>query len=243
MSATIDETADRCGRLIRYGLEVRLSPASDVEYLQLVREFLSDADFQKIALAFAQGLGLRILNVSTQSGVTLGTTAESPFQLQRDDYHSRMSGADRIVQGIIHLAIAAWCFPKAEDLREPDEVLPARITVEQLVDYIHNLCEDIKNRKEHRTDSNSELRTGSQFVLALGKYADSADGRNSFTTLAGKVRFALNFLTNHGLLKREGPDNGPSWLARPRFRIHVREFAGHEAFRLVMGTAQDVPRG
>ncbi len=82
-----------------------------------------------------------------------------------------------------------------------------------------------------------------QYVLALGKYADSADGRGSFAKLAGKVRYALNFLTNHGFLKREGADTRPSWLARPAFRIHVREMAGHEAFAIVSRAAQENAHG
>jgi len=168
---------------------------------------------------------------------------ESPFQLQREDYHSRMSASDRIVQGIVHLAIAAWCFPRAEDLREADDVLPARMSVHQLVEYLHTLCEELKAREDRGVaESSAEVRTAWQYVLALGKYADSADGRG-FATLAGKVRYALTFLTDHGFLKREGPDTHPAWLARPTFRIHVREYAGHEAFAIVMRAAQEVPRG
>ena len=207
MSEATGDIAEKCGRLIRFALRPRLSPADDVGYLQLIREFFSDANFQDITHAFALGLGLRIVNASTQSGLALGTTTESPFQLQREDYHSRMSASDRIVQGLVHLAIAAWCFPRAEDLSEADDVLPARLAVDQLVEYLHTLCEELKAREERgMEESIAEVRIAWQYILALGKYADSAGGRGSFATLAGKVRFALNFLTNHGLLKREGPD-------------------------------------
>jgi hypothetical protein len=244
MSEATGDIAERSGRLMRFALRPRLSPSDDVEYLQLVREFLSNADFQEVTNAFALGLGLRILNASTQSGLALGTTMESPFQLQREDYNARMSASDRIVQGLIHLAIAAWCFPRAEDLREADDVLPARLTVDQLVEYLHTLCEELKAREERGVaESIAEVRIAWQYILALGKYADSTGGRGSSATLAGKVRHALNFLTDHGFLKREGPDTRPSWLARPTFRIHVREFAGHEAFTIVMRAAQEASRG
>jgi hypothetical protein len=123
-------------------------------------------------------------------------------------------------------------------------VLPARITVEKLVEYLHMLCEELKAREERGAGiSSAEVRMAWEHVLALGKYADSADGRNSFATLAGKTRFALNFLTDHGCLKREGSDTRPSWLARPSFRIHVRELAGHEAFSIVARAGEEVPRG
>lgn len=244
MSVDPGENAEKCGRFICLALLPRLLPADDAEYLELVHEFLEDAPFQELTIAFALGLGLRVLSVSTQAGLVLGTTAESPFQLQRGDYHGRMSASDRIVQGLVHLAVGAWCFPRAEDLREADEVLPARLTVEQIVEYLHSLCEELKSREERNVAvPSAEVRTAWQHVLALGKYADSADGRGSFATLAGKVRYALNFLTDHGFLKREGPDTHPSWLARPAFRIHVREMAGHEAFAIVSRAAQENGHG
>ncbi|MGC1481475.1 MAG: hypothetical protein WA771_13310, partial [Chthoniobacterales bacterium] len=87
------------------------------------------------------------------------------------------------------------------------------------------------------------LRTAWQHVLALGKYADSADGRASFATLAGKVRYALAFLARHGLLKRENPGGKESWLARPAFRIQTRELAGHEAFTIISNAARDASNG
>jgi hypothetical protein len=244
MTETGAELAEKSGRLLRFALRSRRIPADDLEYLELVREFLSSAPFQAVTNAVALGLGLRVLSASMQSGLVLGTTADSPFQLQREDYHSRMSSSDRIVQGLIHLAIAAYCFPRAEDLRDADDVLPARMTVEQLVEYLHAFCDELKSREERKDGvSSAEVRMAWQHILALGKYADSADGRGSFTTLAGKVRYALNFLTDHGFLKREGPDERPAWLARPSFRIHVRELAGHEAFAIVARVAGEAALG
>lgn len=238
------EAGERCGRLIRFGLLPRLLPADDKEYLELVNAFLGDASFQELTCAVAEGLGLRVLNVSTQAGLSLGTAEKSPFQLHREDYRGRMSASDRIVQGLIHIGIAAWCFPRAEDLREADEVLPARLTVEQIVEYLHSLCEELKSREERNNAvPSAEVRMAWQHLMALGKYSDSADGQGSFATLAGKVRFALNFLTDHGFLKREGSDAKPSWLARPAFRIHVRETAGHEAFAIVSRSAQEIEHG
>ena len=244
MSDTASDIAEKSGRLIRFALLPRLMPSSDPEYLALVREFLSNPNFQDITNALARGLGLRVLNASIQSGLVLGTTTGSPFQVRREDYHSRMSASDRIVQGLVHLGIAAWCFPRAEDLREGDDVLPARITVEDVVEYLHTVCEELKAREERNIAvPSAELRLAWQHVLALGKYSDSADGRGSFATLAGKIRFALNFLTDHGFLKQEGSDEHPSWLARPSFRIHVRELAGHEAFAIVTRARQGIFNG
>jgi hypothetical protein len=238
------ELVEKAGRLVNFGLRARLLPANDGEYLELVREYLSDARLQQIAERMLRGLGLRVLGAGVQAGLTLGTAGDGPFRIQRDDYHARMFASDRIIQGLIHLAIGAWCFPRAEDLGEADEVLPARLSVEQLTEYIHSMCEELKGTEENNVAvPSAEIRMAWQYVLALGKFADSSDGRRSFATLAGKVRFALDFLADHGFLKREGPEGRYTWLARPAFRIHVREMAGHEAFAIVSRAAQEVAHG
>ncbi len=244
MSDGILDSAEKAGRLVRFALRPKLLPADDADYLEAVRDFMADASAMQLLERIVGGLGLRVLELNIRAGLVLGTSIDSPFEIHRDDYHARMSASDRIVQGIIHLAVAAWCFPRAEDLGETDDVIPARLAVDGLVEYIHGLCEELKAREEKNTAlPSAELRMAWQHVLALGKYADSADGRASFATLAGKVRYALNFLTRHGLLKREGSAGRESWLARPAFRIQVRELAGHEAFAIISNAAQDASNG
>src|SRR6185312_1243130 len=133
---------------IRFALLPRLMPSGDPEYLALVREFLANASFHDITSALARGLGLRVLSAGIQSGLVLGTTTDSPFQLHREDYHSRMSASDRIVQGLVHLGIASWCFPCAEDFGESDDVLPALITVKERSEYLYTVCEELTAREE-----------------------------------------------------------------------------------------------
>lgn len=244
MSEEIYDLAEKAAQLISFALRPRTIPAADPDYLELVREFEASATAAQILERIATGLGLRILELNLRAGLVLGTTNDSPFEIAREDYRSTMSGSDRIIQGLIHLAIGSWCFPRAEDLAESDDVLPARLTVEDLVEYIHGLCEELKNRESRNLALPSpELHTAWQHVLALGKYSDSADGRVSFTTLAGKVRHALTFLTRHGMLKRDSTGGREAWLARPTLRIHVRELAGHSAFSIITHAAREAAHG
>lgn len=240
MSDTLFDAAEKAGKLISFALLPRVLPSDNADYLELIREFAADVSAVQILERIVSGLGLRVLELNTRAGLVIGTSSDSPFELHRDDYHARMSASDRIVQGVIHLAVAAWCFPRAEDLGEADDVLPAKLSVEALVEYIYGICEELKAREEKNIAlPSAELRMGWQHVLALGKYSDSADGRSSFVTVAGKVRYALNFLTRHGLLKREATSGRETWLARPAFRIHVRELASHEAFSIISNAAQE----
>lgn len=240
MSDSLFDAAEKAGKLISFALQPRTLPTDNADYLELIREFTADVSAIQMLERIAGGLGLRVLELNTRAGLVLGTSNESPFELHRDDYHARMSASDRILQGLIHLAIAAWCFPRAEDLGEADDVLPAKLSIDALVEYVYGLCEELKAREEKNIAlPSAELRMAWQHVLALGKYSDSADGRSSFVTVAGKVRYALNFLTRHGLLKREAATGRETWLARPAFRVHVRELASHEAFSIISNAAQE----
>jgi len=236
-----ENSGEESGQLIAFALSPATMPAGSPEYQRLLRRFLSDARFQQLTESVLRGLGLRMLGVSETFGLTLAAAPDGIFAVRRDDYGKLRSATDRLIQGIVHLGIAAWCFPRAEDLGEADIVAAPRITVEQLVEYLTSLCEECK-RQDNGEDSSpmEELRTAWQGVLSLGKYSDSAGGRESFATLAGKIMHALGFLTDQGLLKRDDRDNKSGWIARPAFRLHVRELAGHRAWQIINLAAQQL---
>lgn len=235
--------AEEAGRLIAFALQPNALPAALPDYQQLLHRFLSDARFQQLTESILRGLGLRMLGVSESFGLTLAADPEGVFAVRRGDYGKLRSTTDRLIQGIIHLGIAAWCFPRAEDLGEAEIVAAPRITVEQLVEHLTQLCEECKRQDTgDETSPEEELRAAWQCMLALGKYSDSAGGRESFATLAGKIIHALGFLTEQGLLKRDDRDNKPGWIARPGFRLHVRELAGHRAWQIVNLAAQQLHR-
>lgn len=237
------EFAEQAGRLVAFALRPTLLPSGQPEYHALVKRFLSDAPFQRTTEAFLGGLGLRVLGVSETFGLVLGAEADSAFAVRRDDYGKLRTTTDRLIQGIIHLAIAAWCFPRAEDLNESELVAAPRLTLELLVEHLVQLCKECRRQDSgDETSPEDELRSALQGVLALGKYSDSAGGRESFATLAGKVQHAMGFLVEQGLFKRDDRDNKPGWLARPAFRLHVRELAGHRAWQIINQAAQRLSR-
>ncbi len=243
MEASDDNIAEQAGRLAAFALRPTVLPSGQPEYYSLVRRFLSDGRFQQMTEGFLQGLGLRVLGVSEAYGLVVGSLADSPFAVRREDYGRLRSSTDRLIQGVIHIAIAAWCFPRAEDLNESELVVAPRLTVEQLVEHLTHLCEECKRQDTAEESSpEEELRTAWQGILALGINADSAGGRESFATLNGKIQHALNFLTEQGLLKRDDRDNKTGWLARPAFRLHVRELAGHRAWQIVNQASQRLQR-
>lgn len=242
MDQSETDIAEQAGRLVAFALRPTLLPSAQPEYHALAKRFLSDAAFQRMTESFLGGLGLRVLGVSEAFGLVMGAESDSAFAVRRDDYGRLRTTTDRLVQGIIHLAITAWCFPRAEDLNESELVAAPRLTVETLVEHLVQLCEECR-RQDGGEDSSpeEELRTAWQAVMALGKYSDNT-GRESFSTLAGKVQHAMAFLVEQGLFKRDDRDNKPGWMARPAFRLHVRELAGHRAWQIINQAAQRLQR-
>ncbi|WP_367871733.1 hypothetical protein [Luteolibacter sp. Populi] len=243
MTESEESLAEESGRLIAFALRPAALPAGQPEYQQLLRRLLSDRRFQQMTESVLRGLGLRMLGISEAFGLTVAAVPDGVFAVRRDDYGKLRSTTDRLIQGIVHLGIAAWCFPRAEDLGEADMVAAPRLTVDQLVEHLTQLCDECKRQDSgEEAPPAEELRTAWQSVLSLGKYSDSTGGRESFATLSGKITHALAFLTEQGLLKRDDRDNKSGWLARPAFRLHVRELAGYRAWQIVSLAAQQLHR-
>lgn len=89
-------------------------PSSDLIYADLVRRYRQDPVFADLVEAAAAGLGLAVLAVTTQSGAVLAAMSESAFEVKIDEYARRVSLRDRnvekVLHGLIHLAVAALCF-------------------------------------------------------------------------------------------------------------------------------------
>jgi hypothetical protein len=62
-----------------------------------------------------EGMGLRIVNVS-EHGLIVRAEDNSPFRLFAGDYKANISSSERILHGIIQVAIAGFSFPKVEVL-------------------------------------------------------------------------------------------------------------------------------
>src|SRR5688572_14817022 len=107
MSELHPADAGAAAQLIGYGLQPRLRPASTPLYAELVERHLGDVAFRDLVDHIADGLGLVVLDVSAASGITLGATPGSPFELRLADYRANLSGDERLLHGLIHVGIAA----------------------------------------------------------------------------------------------------------------------------------------
>ena len=104
-------------RLLALGMRPKLIPSRDLIYAELVKRFAEDGPFRELTEAIAEGLGLKVLAVSSRTGVVLGPAESSVFEQKFDDYARRTvlgerRDLERVLHGIAHLAIAALAFPR-----------------------------------------------------------------------------------------------------------------------------------
>lgn len=227
------ERAEDAGRLIARGLDGKRRPAGDPTYRELLQRFRADSGFRILVEATARGLGLLVLG-ATDHGLSLGAEDDGVFAERLVDYRKQMTVDERMAHGLIHLAIAAWCFPTAQHLDDVESVVGARLGVGRLVRYLVDLCEELKARGGHDpVDGEAALAPAWMSLLARAETRTTRDGRRSPGTLGGMVAHALEHLEQGGLLRRVGDEDGGTFQALGAFRLQVRELAAVELFQLV----------
>ncbi len=237
------EAAEMAARLVSYGADPKAVPSEIPEYFQLIERYGTDTEFKALTRAILTGLRGQVLKCSP-FGFVWASETEGIFAIRRDHYKKGMTVEDRVCHGLIQLTVAAFCFPNAEELDEEDAVVPARVTVKKLVDYLHSLSTEMKRRDDvERMDQGAEIQAACDVILALAPFHATRDGGQAYTSLAGKVRHAMEFLVESGLFRRDGEDEHGAYIAKAIYRIRVRELAGHHAYHLITEASRAMKAG
>jgi hypothetical protein len=231
--------ADAAGaaRLVALGMRPKLLPARDLVYADLVRRCREDEAFAELVNAVADGLGLVVLAVTSRTGVVLAATAESPLTVRMDDYARRTAVRDRgerVLHGLIHLAVAALAFPRPDDLANDTYV--GRVSAEQIDGVVREACRLLEDRARAADENNDPLDDAPELERTWRLYARrpaataTKDGRLAPDTTRSMVAKALRFLAEQGFLVATGADAGGTYRTTPRYQVQVRELAADAAF-------------
>src|SRR5271165_1968735 len=102
--------AFRAGRLLQWALRPRENPNQEKEYRQLLDDYLEQFDFRSLVKEIADGLGLRVLDADHR-GMVLGPDPASVFAFRPAEFRAgSVSAEDRLLDGLVQLAIAASVF-------------------------------------------------------------------------------------------------------------------------------------
>lgn len=220
--------------LLRFGLQPRLLPARDPEYLRLTRSWASRPQLRQVTEQLAEGLGLWLLAVDPQAGVVCCGEAGGPFDVSMGDFlrqaRAETQWAQRVVFAVALLAAWRLCYPRAAHLDDPERV--ARLSQQELLAYVDGLCDRLDETVEAMGEDveppvdQPGVERSWRAWERRGKTARTPDGRRSSRTTGAIVSRALEWMVEQGLLDKRSDDEGGTFIARPRLRLLVREVAG-----------------
>jgi hypothetical protein len=233
------------------GVRGKLIPSRSEPYLRLVRRYLADSEFAAQVRAAAVGWGLSVLDVSVRSGLVLAALSGSVFEVRLDDYVRLASRENRdrekILHGIVHLAAAALCFPRADDLA--DDAYVGRVSVAAVDTIVRETCRVLQNRIDGSAESGDpvsdapELEEAWRVYLRRPETATTRDARQNATTTLAIAKRALRWLADRGLLVPMSEDDGGTYRTTSRYQVQVRELAAHAAFQDLVSLGLHPPIG
>lgn len=236
---TVASDVESAATLIALGMRPKLLPARDAVYSDLVTRYAQDDDFKAMVHAVAAGLGLVVLAVGKQTGAVLAAQDDSLFEIKMDEYAKRAAiggrrGAEKVIHGVIHMAVAALGFPRPDDLANDTYV--GRVAVEQVDSTVREACRVLDERAKQAEENNDPLDDAPDLERAWRAYArrpataTTKDGRLAADSTRGMTAKAMKFLADQGLLFQVNGEQGGTFRTTPRYQVHVRELAAVRAF-------------
>jgi hypothetical protein len=239
MSTNPRVDAEAAARLVSFGLRPKLLPARDEHYGSLVARYLTDDSFKGMVHAVAAGLDLLLLDVNKKVGTVLASTEESVFTIKMEEYARRAMSRDRkdiekVLHGVIHLAIAALAYPRSDDLADDSYI--GRVSVSLVDSTVRDACAALDKKSAEAEENQDPLEDAPQLERTWRAYArrpmttSTKDNRAAADSTRGMIIKALKFLGEQGFFTLVNDEDGGTWRASSRYQIQVRELAAEQTF-------------
>lgn len=224
------------GRLLQFGLRPKAIPFNEPEYKELVDRFIDQPQFRSMVREIADGLGLIVLDVNNR-GLFLGTLTESAFALKPSSFRAgRVSSDDRLLDGLIQIAIAATIYPRQQDLDERTIEAKPPITCQEVDEVLRKLCIEYKQRQTEdpdavTTDAQRGLQEAWRVYESRPAVRTTNQGGLAMNSTQGLIRRHLQELADHGCFVAIGQDAEEKFRPTLRYQILVKELASTELYR------------
>jgi len=238
-------------RLIHWGLRVRDRPAQRPEYRDLIDRYIDHPAFRELVQRIAEGLGLCVLDAN-EHGIVLGPSSESPFALRPADFRgSAYTGADdRLLDGLVQVAIAARIFPRARDLEEDATFARQPVTIEEIEEMLRDLCERLEEEAKGQPDpAASEELAGlyEAWRVYQSRVAtkETSGRRRAQGTTHRMIERGLDRLCEFGCFVKQETGEDQSYQPTWRYQVLVKELAGARVYEYVRSVLDrsEKPRG
>ncbi|MEU3529824.1 hypothetical protein AB0E62_39330 [Streptomyces sp. NPDC038707] len=235
--AALEDLQD-AAELVRYGCRPKLRPLADARYRDLLQRYRMDKTFRDKVEAISQGLGAQVIAAHPQEGLVLHAQDGGLFTYRLKDDLKR-SAQQRLVLGLVHVAIAARVYPTEHDLE--DETVK-RISVGEVDAFLRHLVEQLREASK----GEDGLPMPEPAVDAVWRMYDrrppakpTAGGHGvTQTSTQSVIREALEWLVHQGMAMPAAEFGAGHYRLLHRFRLQVGEAAATPAFE----TLRDIRR-
>lgn len=225
------------GRLIQWGLRVKERPALQAEYKELIDRLQDRSEFRLLVNHIAEGLGLRVLDWG-EHGLALAPAADSPFALKGASFRpNRADADDRLLDGLVQVAIAATLFPTPMELEEDPVVARPPVTLDEVDETLRRICERLSEvAKQHpdptAADVNAGIYEAWRVYQSRLSVQETRDDRAAPRTTHRIIERNLVRLTELGCFIQQRSD-APTFLATWRYHVLVKELAATTLYERV----------
>lgn len=242
----ISEQVYSAGRLIQWGLRPSARPIQEQDYRKLIARYLDHADFRVLVREAATGLGLAVLDVG-ELGVVLAPTEDSVFATRPSDVLNRTRAEDRLLDGLVQVAIAATVFPRAQDIDEISLRARPPVTVDEVEEAVRGLCKKLEEESRNRPDpaageAVAGLYEAWRVYNKRSATRDTPDNRQAARATRRIIEVNLDALRDWGCFTCVEQGGVMRYQSTWRYEVLVKELAAttlHEKVREVLEKAAE----
>ncbi len=234
------------GRLIHWALRPTERPTAQSEYRELLARYLENLQFRDIVWAIASGLGLYIINASSL-GIVLAPLEGSIFMPKASDYRPSGSAEERLLDGLIHIAIIATIYPRAQDLEEDTVIARLPITIEAVEATLQDICHRLEETSREQPDPTVADRAAGLYE-AWRVYREKAsvkateNARVSPTTTRRMIEQGLEFLRKQGCFTLRSQGNSQEYQPTWRYQIMIQEWSATHIYDVIRSLLESPTR-
>jgi hypothetical protein len=226
------------GRLLQWGLRPAARPIQEPEYHELVNHYLDHPSFQTALQHLADGLGLRIVDVS-ERGLVLAPLPDSVFAMTPSAFRVRSQTTDeRLLDGLVEIGIAATVYPRPGDLVEDATIARPPVSVDDVEQTIRQVCATLSAATKGQPDPvGQDIRSGLfeawRVYEARPSARETPDGRQGVGTTRRLIETHLEKLRELGCFTRTTRQGVTAYQPTWRYQVQAQQFAASELFQAV----------
>lgn len=231
------EDVRHAAELVSFGLRHGSRPTDGNPYGLLLHRYRTEAAFRDTVDVLASGFGLSVLGTPPRTGIVVTTQPGSVFAIRATDLRgTTMSPDDKLVAGLITLAIAAYAFPHARDLDSTDVKI---IEVVALDTFIRSAIRRVTATTGDDGNDAQARRAADVYDGMPGFLPKPTQSGPSRKSTQGAIVEVFGWLVDRGAARSAPTMGATTYQLTDRFRLMVADIGGGEALEALRRTRRE----